>query len=81
MLQYAKICVSYWLSHNGPGNDKQDYVVCISVSRDNGKITKKETSKLFFQNYNCQYGLVKYHRNVNFEEMDTECLTGKNCGF
>ena len=23
------------------GKDKQNYVVCISVSRDNGKITRK----------------------------------------
>ena len=25
-----------------PGNDKQKYVVSISVSRDNGKITRKD---------------------------------------
>ena len=31
-----------------PGNDKQNYAVCIFVSRDNGKITRKEMSKLFF---------------------------------
>ena len=25
-----------------PGNDKQNYVICISVSRGNGKIIQKE---------------------------------------
>ena len=42
----------------------------MSVSRDNGKITRKEMSKLF--------DMVKCHRNVNFEEIDTERSTGKN---
>ena len=31
-----------------PGNNKQNYEVCISVSRENGKITRKEIPK--FQN-------------------------------
>ena len=56
---------------------KQNYVVCFSVSRDKGKNTQKETSKLFFQNYHYHYGMVECCRNVNFEEMDTECSTGK----
>ena len=52
----------------------------MSISRDNGKITRKGMSKLFW----CEYDhcdIVKYHRNVNFEEIDTECLTGKNVEF
>ena len=56
-----------------PENDEQKYVVCISASRDNGKITRKEMSKLFFQNYHHHYGMVKCCLKVNFEEMDTEC--------
>ena len=35
-----------------PGNDKQNYVVCISVSRDDGgKITRKQMWRLFFHYY------------------------------
>ena len=52
-----------------PGNGKQNYVVCISVTRDNGKTTRKEMSNLFFQNYHYYYG-VKCFRNVDFEETD-----------
>ena len=32
-----------------PGNDKQGFVVCISVSRNNGEITRKEMSAFFFK--------------------------------
>ena len=60
-----------------PGNDKQNYVACVSVSRDNSKITIK-TLKLSFQNYHYHYSMVKCCQNVDFEEMDTECSTGKN---
>ena len=34
--------------------------------------------------FSCDYGhydIVKYHRNVNFEEIDTEPSTTKNDGF
>ena len=41
-------------------------------------MTRKEISKLFSQ-INC-YDMVKCHRNVNFEETDTERSTGKNDG-
>ena len=61
-----------------PGNDKRNYIACISISRDNGKITRKEMSKLSFQNYHYHYSMEKCCRNVNFEEIDTECSTGKN---
>ena len=64
-----------------PGNDKQNYVVCISISRDNGEITRKEMLKLFFQNYHYQYSMMKCCRNVDFEEMDTECSIGKGYEF
>ena len=33
------------------GNDKQNYVSCVSVSCFNGKITRKEMSKLFLYDY------------------------------
>ena len=36
-----------------PGNNKQNNVVCISVSSDNSKIAIKEIPKLFFQDYHC----------------------------
>ena len=62
------------------GNDKQIYVVCVSLFHDNGKITQKEMSKLLFQNYH-YHGMVKCCRNVDFEEMVTECSTGKNYRF
>ena len=61
-----------------PGNDKQNYVVCISVSRDNGKITRKDFKIITTTTVD---GMVKCCRNVDFEEMDTECSTGKNYGF
>ena len=35
----------------------------------------------YFSKYQYHYGMVKCHRNVNFEEMDIECPTGKNYGF
>ena len=52
-----------------PGNDKQNYVVCIFVSNDNGKITRKVLKCL------------KCCCTVDFEETNTECSTGKNFGF
>ena len=64
-----------------PGNDKQNYEFCVSVSHDNSKITRNEMSKLFFQNYQYHCGMVKYCRNVDFEEMDTECSARKNYRF
>ena len=36
-------------------------------------------SKIFFENY--RYDMVKFRRNVSFEEMDTERSTGKNDRF
>ena len=38
------------------------------------KITRKEMSKLLFQNYD----KVKCRQNVSFEEVDTERSAGKN---
>ena len=38
-------------------------------------------SKLFFQNYHYHYGKVKCCQNVNFEEIDIECSTGKITDF
>ena len=62
-----------------PGNDKQGYVVCISVSCDNGEITStKKNVEIIFSKYHYHYGMVKCQ---NFEEMDTEWSTGKNYGF
>ena len=69
-----------------PGDDKQTmyFVFTIktkhmSVSCGNGKITRKEMSKLFSCGHD-RYDMVKCHRNVNFEEIDTESSTGKNDG-
>ena len=45
-----------------PGNDKQGYVVCISVSHDNGEITSTKS--------NVGIILSKYHR---YEEMSLNC--------
>ena len=64
-----------------PGKDKQNYVVCISVSRDNGKIIRKEMSKSFFQNYHYHYGMVKLCWNVGFKEIDTEWSTRMDFDF
>ena len=64
-----------------PGNDKQNNVVWISVSLDNGKMTRKEMP-FFFLKLSLRYDdMVKCRRNVNFEEMDTEHSTGKNDKF
>ena len=41
------------------------------------KTREKEMSKLFFQYYHYHYGMVKYRRNVNLEEMDSGCSTEK----
>ena len=69
-----------------PRDDKQTmyFVFAIktkhmSVSCGNGKITRKEMSKLFSCGYD-RYDMVKCHGNVNFEEIDTESSTGKNDG-
>ena len=65
-----------------PGNDKQGYVVCISVSRDNSEITStKRNVETIFSKHHYHYGMVKCRQIVNFEEMDTEWSTGKNYGF
>ena len=65
-----------------PGNDKQDYVVCISVSSDNCEtISTKSNVEIIFSKYHYHYGMVKCRQIVNFEEMDTEWSTGKNYGF
>ena len=49
-----------------------------SVSSGDGKITQKEMSKLFSNDYlTTHYNTVKCHRNVNFEGIDTEPSTGK----
>ena len=52
----------------------------MSVCRKNDKITPKEMSILFSCDYD-HYDMVKYRRNVNFEVLDTEPLTGKYNGF
>ena len=50
-----------------------------SVSRGNGKITRKEMSKLFLCGYlTTHYSMVKCLQNDNFEEIDTETSTGEN---
>ena len=65
-----------------PGNDKQGYVVCISVSRDNSEITStKRNVETIFSKHHYHYGMVKCRQIVNFEEMDTEWSRGKNYGF
>ena len=65
-----------------PGKDKQGYVVCISISCDNGEITStKSNVEIIFSKYHYHYGMVKCHQIVNFEEMGTEWSTGKNYGF
>ena len=65
-----------------PGNDKQGYVVCISVSRDNGAITStKSNVEIVFSKYYYHYGMVKCRQIVNFQEMETEWSTGKKYGF
>ena len=46
-----------------------NYVVCISVSHDSGKITKK--------NVKITRSLQIIWWNVNFEEVDSECSAGK----
>ena len=43
----------------------------MSTSGDNGKITQKGMSKLFSFDYD-PYDMVKYCRNVNFKETDSE---------
>ena len=65
-----------------PGNDKQGYVVCVSVSRNNGEITStKSHLETISSKYHYHCGMVKCRQIVNFEEMDTEWSTGKNYGF
>ena len=51
----------------------------ISVSRDNGKISRKQMRKLFSCNYD-HYDMGKCQLNVKFDEIDTEPLTGKSDG-
>ena len=69
------------------GNNKQTFYFAspvktrhMSDSRDNGKTTRKEKSKLFLCDYN-YYNMVRCHRNVDFEEINTESSTGKNDEF
>ena len=66
------------------GNDKQTaYFVSVremSVSRENGEITRKEMPKSFLCDYD-HYDMVRSRQNLNFEEIDTEPSTGKNYGF
>ena len=50
------------------------------VSPGNGKITRKEMSKLLSFDYDHD-DMVKCHQNVNFEEIYTKPSTGKNYGF
>ena len=52
----------------------------MSDSRDNGKTTRKEKSKKFLCDYN-YYNMVRFRRNVDFEEINTESSTGKNDEF
>ena len=45
-------------------------------------VKSHEKKCLFFSKLSLQYDdMVKYRRNVNFEEMDTERSTGKNDEF
>ena len=60
---------------------KEELVIYISLSRDNGKITRKEMSKLFFQNYHYHHGMVKCRRNVNFEKKILSVQQEKNMDF
>ena len=39
---------------------------------------EKKCRNYCFLNYHYRYGMGKFCRNVDFEEMDTECSTGKN---
>ena len=51
-----------------PGNDKQGYVVCVSVSRNNGEITStKSHLETISSKYHYHYGMVKCRQTVNFE--------------
>ena len=50
-----------------PGNDKQGYVVCISVSRDNGEITSTIS--------NVEIIFSKYHW---YGEMSPNCEFWRN---
>ena len=50
-----------------PGNDKQGYVVCISVSRDNGEITSTIS--------NVEILFSKYHW---YGEMSPNCEFWRN---
>ena len=43
--------------------------------------SRKEVSKLFFQNYCHYYVMVKCRRYVNLEEMDTELVQQEKYGF
>ena len=65
------------------GNDKQDYAVCISFSRDdNGEVTfRKSNVEIIFSTYHCHCSMVKCRQIVNFGEMNSEWSTGKNYGF
>ena len=68
-----------------PRNDKQNYAVCISVSRDNGKFTQKDF-KSYHYHYGWRYGAMlpkcgfwgMFNTEFNF---DTECSTVKKYGF
>ena len=52
-----------------------------SISRNNGKITRKEMSKLFSCDYlTTHYSMVKSRRNVSFEEIHPEPLTVSSVG-
>ena len=50
------------------------------VSPDNGKITRKEMSKLLSFDYD-HYDMIKRHQNVNFEEIDTNLQQEKIMDF
>ena len=49
----------------------------MTVSLDNGKITRKEMPKLFSWDYD-QCDMVKCCQNLNFGKIDSKPLTGKN---
>ena len=50
------------------------------VSPGNGKITRKEMSKLLSFDYD-HYDMIKRHQNVNFEEIDTNLQQEKIMDF
>ena len=65
-----------------PGNDKQGYVVCISVSRDNGAITStKSNVEIVFSKYYYHYGMVNVAKLWIFKKWRLSGQQEKNMDF